>query len=109
MELASGKSGLVDGGETVARHRERLAPPEHIRQPAREDAGDLRRGLGNALDHAERGCARAERNHEKDREQPVDQLGGGIHQQRGEPERPHRARQAPSRFVRRAHWPAPSE
>ena len=66
---------LGDSGEAIARHRERLAPPEHIRQPAGEDAGDLRRGLGNALHHAKRGCARAERNDQEDGEQAMDQLG----------------------------------
>ena len=73
METGRG-ARLGRGGEAVAQHSQRLAPPEHIGKPAREDAGNLRRGLGDALDDAERGRARAERHHEKDREQPVDQL-----------------------------------
>src|SRR6185437_15602222 len=95
--VGEGEERLGGGGEPVARYRERLALAERIRQPAGKHARDLRRRLGDALDQPKRSRACAERHHEKNGKQPVDQLRGGVHEQRGEPERPHASRQMSSR------------
>jgi hypothetical protein len=91
--------------EAIAEHGECLAPPERIGEPAGKHARDLCRRLGDPFDHTERGRARAERDDEKNREQSVDQLRGGIHEQRGQAERPHRSRQVLSARFSRSHGP----
>ena len=59
---ARGKTSLVTAREPIAQHDERLAPPETVREHAREHLDDHRRRLGNALDDADRRtCSRQAR------------------------------------------------
>ncbi len=88
------KQRLGHGGETIAGNRQRLALAENIGQPAGENAADLRRRLGNSFHKAEHRGRRAEIEHEEQWQKPMDQLGGDVHEQRGEAERPDRGRQA---------------
>jgi hypothetical protein len=87
-----GEDGLRQRGEAVAQYREQLASAEPVAQRAREDARDRAGAFGDPLDHADQGRARAERPDQEDRQEGMDHLGRGVHEQRDEAQRPDGAR-----------------
>ncbi len=86
--LRQRKSGLGQRRQAIADDGEELAPPEPIRERAGENLDDRRRRLGDAFDHAHLGHRGAERRDQIDREKRMDHLGGDVHQQRDEAQRP---------------------
>ena len=86
------KHRLGDGGEAVAEGGEPLALAEIIAERAGKDLGDRGGGLGDALDDADGQRRGAEHGDEIERQQRMDHLGGDVHEQRHQPERPDAAR-----------------
>ena len=85
---SQGENRLGQRAQAVTRHGERLALAQMVAQHAGKDFHDQRSRFRQALDQADREGARAQRSDQKDRQQPVDKLRGGIHEKADEPQRP---------------------
>ena len=70
-----------------------LAPAEDVADRAGECLGDGGSGLRGAFDPADGGHGRAQNARHQNRQETVDQLRGGVHEQRHETERPDAAGQ----------------
>lgn len=88
---------LGEGREAVAGEGERLAPAQAVGERSGEHAHRRRRGLGGALEDPDGGRRGAEDRRQVQREDAVDQLGRGVHQQRDDAERPDAPWQGPQR------------
>ena len=79
---------LGEGGEPVAERGEKFALAQPIRERAGEDLGDRGGRLGDALDDADGQRRGAERGDEIDRQERMDRLRRGVHEQGDEAEHP---------------------
>jgi hypothetical protein len=83
------KHRLGEGGKAVADRGEDFSPAEAVAERSGEDAYDHRRRFGEAFDDADGQHRRAQDGRKIERQKRVDHLGGDIHQERHDPERPH--------------------
>ncbi len=85
------KHRLGESGESIAERRQQLALAQIIAERAGKDLGDRGRRFRNAFDEADGERRGAEHRHQIERQQGMDHLGGEIHEQRHQPERPDAA------------------
>jgi hypothetical protein len=96
-----GEQRLRERRQAIAENDQRLAPPLPVRERPGEHPHERVRGFRDALDEPHRRGRGAEGDDEKQREEAVDHLRGGAHQQAHRAERDHVAWQRLPQVPRR--------